>query len=311
MADYIKNVKWEKDDYFLFGDIVTDRSKYLYDNFTNYTCEKFVQFKFSDDVVFESDWMNNKRILKMDSKCIEPNNEFVHLYNELYRESKERKLRLTIDLNSLDREFLLLLSTVLFKGLANVSFKFIYFSSERYNEDMWAEIRHEPPRILSLAPGTPQFGCSALIIIAGYETNAVKELVKKYQPDTLIIGYNRKGVSEKAEIHNKKLISDILDYYKYMSNIHIVKFECDVRNPDQCCVDLKRVLQDNKIMINDTFVQHAKLAVMNTRLSLIGAMLFASRYRDLQIVYAKPSNFDEDQLSVGVNEYFEYKIEGE
>ena len=299
--------KDESDDYFIYGNYDSDRTKFLRSLMRSYSANNYVCFnsKFSPD---------NKAYDFDSPLVIEQNDMFVSeemmtkLFDKLQTSDADNDLYITVDLNSFNREFLLVLSTMLFKLDRPAKIRFLYLSSKNYDLEKWKALTHEKPEILIVSPGVPVFDSTALVFISGYEVNAVKRLIDKFRPHTLILGYNKKGVNDIAHGMNLKTHTDtmqlLMENYKNSPDDSIISLPFDVRNPVGCCKDIYDALTEH--CPPDA---HVKIAATNTRLSLVGAALFAAQKNsahNIQLVYPKPIDFDEKTFSTGVTDYYEY-----
>lgn len=301
-------------DYFIFGDIVSDRSKWVMNHLKclNLQRASFVQLK--DTLNAESvktifDEIQDKTIIKIDKKSNYPSKQLTEFFHVVEQLTQEKRIHILVDLNSLDREYLLLLSSLLFSIEQNISIRFIYFSAKFYDIPKWKSLKHDKPVILSTHPGIPCFSSSVLLVLSGFEIDALGRLVQYYQPDKLLLGYNRNGVTKEIEKANKEMIMRKAVDYKNIANISVVDFPCDVKNPDVCFQEIQAVLEDKGIIQDGVFSEYVRIASTNTKLALVGTMLFASKFSDVQVVYTKPIDFKEDEYSKGVKDYYEYEYE--
>lgn len=299
-------------DYFIFGDVISDRSEYVMNRIERLELQQtsFAQLTDITDrnsIPFRG--IKNKQIIQIDKRSGFLSKQLIDYFHAIEMRTQKERTHILVDLNSLDREYLLLLCSLLFSIEKNIVIHFIYFSSVFYDISKWKMLQHDNPMILSTMPGMPCFFNSTLLVLSGFEIDALGKLVQYYQPDRLLLGYNKDGVSFEAEEANKKLIAEKVSYYKNTPNISVVGFPCDVKNPEGCCKDIQAVLEHENIMRNGAFCDYVRIASTNTKLALVGTILFASRFSDVQVVYAKPINFKENELSKGVKDYYEYVYE--
>ena len=295
------------DDILIVGNIDSDRTDYLSKNISNYTPLRVVSFCESISSSTESVYKCFIKAQRIQLSYGEQYNtkEFLIWYKSLCADLKKKKrMNITVDLNSLGRELLLFLSSALFRLEGDYSIRFIYFSSKEYDEAKWESLKHKSATILATTPGNPSFGCTALVALLGFGTNAIRKIVETYKPDYLFIGYNKEGVTKVAEKHNKVELSKLLEEYKSNVDLRMETFQCDVKRPDECFRDIKRIIETYRS--NGFECQHIKLAALNTKLSLAGATLVSTFDSDVQMVYAKPIDFCERTFSKGIAEYFEF-----
>jgi hypothetical protein len=301
------------DDYFIYGDVITDRTDELKANMGGYKANNYVRFSSRvPPYDFES------QITIKQNGMFVTDEMTIKFFQNLQKENVD--IYLTIDTNSIDREFLLLLSTMIFKSKSRIIARFVYFSSGKpetekktenekkpYDLPKWKEIEHHRAEVLHIAPGVPVFDKTALVLVSGYEVQIVKSLIDKFRPHRLLLGHNERGTHTISHDMNLEAIEDIrslMERYKNSSLDDIKDFECDVRNPLGCCKHIDEIIQ--KYCPVGT---HIKLAATNTKLSIVGAALCAARKNsnhNIQIVYAKPKVFDERNFSFYANQFYEY-----
>lgn len=308
MEDFAKR-DFSAIDYFIFGDVVSDRSEWIMKHIDRPDLQQasFIQLTdISDTQLIPFDGITNKQIVEIDKTSAFPSKQLTEFLRSIEQHTQKEQMRILVDLNSLDREYLLLLSSLLFSIENNILIHFIYFSSESYDIPRWKALKHTKPMILSTFPGTPCFSRSTLLVLSGFEIDALGQLVQYYQPDRLLLGYNEVGVTPEAEEANKKMIKEKVSYYKNTPDISVVDFRCDVTNPEACCEGIQAVLERENILRDGSFCEYVRIASTNTKLALVGSMLFASKFNDVQVVYSKPIDFKEDECSKGVKDYYEY-----
>lgn len=311
MEDFTKR-DFSAIDYFIFGDVVSDRSKWILKHMNRPDLQQasFVQLAdISDTQLIPFDKITNKQIIEIDKTSVFPSKQLTEFLRNIEQHTQKGRVHILVDLNSLDREYLLLLCSLLFSIEKNILIHFIYFSSESYDISRWKALKHTKPMILSTFPGTPCFSSSTLLVLSGFEIDALGQLVQYYQPDKLLLGYNEVGVSPEAEEANKKMIKEKVSYYKNTPDISVVDFLCDVTSPEACCKGIQAVLERENIMRDGSFCEYVRIASTNTKLALVGTMLFASKFSDVQVVYTRPIDFNEDEYSKGVKDYYEYDYE--
>ena len=311
MEDFAKR-DFSSIDYFIFGDIISNRSNYFMESIEHLGLQKatFIQLTdISDSSAIPFNNIKSKQIVQIDKRSSFPTKQLAEYLYSIEQHTQKRQTHILVDLNSLDREYLLLLCSLLFSIGKNIVIHFSYFSAISYDIPKWEALKHEKPAILSTLPGIPCFSSSTLLVLSGFEIDTLGQLVQYYQPDRLFLGYNRDGVSPEVEEANKKMIEDKVRYYKNTPDISVVSFPCDVKNPDACCKDIQAVLERENIMRDGTFCEYVRIASTNTKLALVGTILFASRFSDVQVVYAKPIDFKEDAYSKGIKDYYEYVYE--
>jgi hypothetical protein len=305
----------KEDDYFLFGDITSDRTRFLANCLEDYKASKYVCFcrkgnEATNNLIkrIEKRTVFNKINVDVDSLAI--NSGLAILYNEISETVQQRRVTVTVDITSIDREFVMLLTSLLLRIHSNISIRFIYFSAKKYNLLKWEGLKHGHLKTLPTSPGNPCFGDNSLLILMGYETDSVSKLIYHHQPDKIVLGFNKEGVTQEAEDNNIKLFSKAMEQYSNYATIR--SFECDVKDPEQCRIDILTKLREEGIVDSKNHLtQHVKLALMNTRFSIIGGMLLVKDFPEIQVVYTKPKDFKESDLSKGVQDYYEWVYNSE
>lgn len=311
MEDFTKE-DFSPIDYFIFGDVVSDRSNFVMENIERLGLKQATLIQLTDipdGEVIPFEKMKNKKTIQIDKASGFLSRQVTEFFCNIEQRTQTQKAHILVDLNSLDREYLLLLCSRLFSIEKNISVRFIYFSATSYDVPKWKALKHDPPVILSTLPGIPGFSSSTLLVLSGFEIDALGQLVQYYQPDRLLLGYNRDGVSQEAEKTNREMIEEKVRYYKNTPDISVVSFSCNVKDPQGCCRDIQSILEDENIMRSGTFCEYVRIASTNTKLALVGTILFASKFSDVQVVYTKPKNFIEAEYSRGIKDYYEYIYE--
>lgn len=128
-----------------------------------------------------------------------------------------------------------------------------------------------------------------LIIMAGFEIERAVEVIRRYEPATLTIGYGSKlhSVSEKHHNANKGFAAEIealLTQQDGMSN--------DLHHFEFSCVDPYATKEDLMSYISQAQNENIVICPLNTKLSTVGAALAALELPHVQICYAQPAEYN-------------------
>lgn len=313
-ADFIKRGlksinKDLPDDYFIVGDIENERTNFIMANVGEYVAHNLITFHFSQDKICSSfkRIADNYQEFRVESKeSIIIDEPIMQWFANIEKLSLSKLLTITIDLTSLDREFITVLMYVL-RNLSNSpSIRLLYVSAEKYIENDWEMLDYHKPQECPVVPGIAQFGLpSLMILLTGFEVRGVKNLIKYYEPDRIMAGYTKKGeeTTKDASERNYKDLKQIMTTYKDDDKIGIDEFGINSRDPVKCYYDILQALKDNNINISNF---NTKIVAMNNRLANIGAYLLVEKFPDIQMLYIKPADVILDSLSSGIGHYYEF-----
>lgn len=128
-----------------------------------------------------------------------------------------------------------------------------------------------------------------LVIMAGFEIERAVEVIRRYEPARLTIGYGSKlqSVSEKHHNANKEFaaqIETLLIEQDGMSN--------DLHHFEFSCVDPYATKDDLISYLSHTKDENIVVCTLNTKLSTVGAALAALEMPNVQICYAQPAEYN-------------------
>lgn len=128
-----------------------------------------------------------------------------------------------------------------------------------------------------------------LIIMAGFEIERAVEVIRRYEPARLTIGYGSKlqSVSEKHHNSNKEFaaqIESLLIQQDGMSN--------ELQHFEFSCIDPYEAKEDLKSYISQAQNENIVICPLNTKLSTVGAALAALEMPNVQICYAQPAEYN-------------------
>ncbi|MBF0283313.1 MAG: hypothetical protein HQL51_02535 [Magnetococcales bacterium] len=128
-----------------------------------------------------------------------------------------------------------------------------------------------------------------LVIMAGVgEHDRARSIIEKYEPAKVLLGMSRECDSINKEIYNqnREFFFDLVKQFDGTEK----RFEFSARDPLQTVKDLEAA-----IILDDGF--NIVIAPLSSKLSTIGAGLFAIRHPSVQICYAPVEEYNEETYS--------------
>lgn len=137
-----------------------------------------------------------------------------------------------------------------------------------------------------------------LVVLFGFESDRTKALIESFQFDTISLGF---GAKEKSiDISHQGINYERhCELMKYFQNAH--KFEMSLIDPIET--------KNNIIAQIDKFPNHnTVIAPMNNKLSTIGAALVSIERSRVQLIYAKPVEYNVNGYSEARDDFYYYSI---
>jgi len=129
-----------------------------------------------------------------------------------------------------------------------------------------------------------------LIILVGFEYERALELIKRYEPNYLSLGFGKAGgsISEKHHQANKKFHSLLTEIASNWQKVNSFEFSCnDPVETQKAIINQSRIHPDTNVVV----------APMNTKISTLGAYLANKENAAIQICYAKPLKYNYENYS--------------
>lgn len=209
------------------------------------------------------------------------------IYAAVRTAAKADGLRSTlIDVSSFRREELLILVAAL-RSLdlpSDTSGELIYVSAAKMAED-WLSRNVVAHRSIIGYPGEiwPSRR-TKLVLMIGFEVERARSIIENYEPAEVILGMAGLSESINSELHtrNKSFFDDLTRQFEGIRHT----FEFSARDPSATARDL-----ESAIALDDQY--NIILAPLHTKLSTVGAGLFALKHQRVQICYAQVSEYNE------------------
>lgn len=134
-----------------------------------------------------------------------------------------------------------------------------------------------------------------LVVLMGFEIPRARAIIESYEPKHLIIGRGRlsESINETLWRKNEQFFQELQSNY---SNLE-PNFEFSPRDPLEALAQLEK-----EVPISDKV--NTVIAPLNTKLSTIGAGLFAQNHPEVQLCYAEVGSYNEESYStVGTDAY--------
>jgi hypothetical protein len=211
-----------------------------------------------------------------------------------------------IDITTFTHETLLVLYRLLeFKRSSFENLHVSYVCAKDYSTDT------EDPKEKWLSTGISQIrsvigypGVSSparnnhLIVLFGFESDRTKSLIDELQFDTISLGFGAEGksIANNLQSINYERHNELMKYY-----VNANKFELSLIDPFETQNDLQK--QINKFPNHNTVI-----APMNTKISTLGAALLAINNPKVQLIYAKPVDYNSKSYSIAGDHCYLFKV---
>ena len=134
-----------------------------------------------------------------------------------------------------------------------------------------------------------------LVLMMGFETHRARSIIDDYEPDEVLIGVGRLADSMSPELHSKNLTFS--EEVKRLSANVVGNFEFSPRDPLQ-------VVRDLDAAIVDRTDANIVIAPLNTKLSTLGAGLYALNHPEIQVCYAPVRRYVEENYSTAARQVY-------
>ncbi|WP_285361445.1 hypothetical protein [Pseudomonas sp. fls2-241-TYG-175] len=208
---------------------------------------------------------------------------------------KVLKLDIILDITSLSHELLvaiigLLASENLFKKTTIIYTTASEYSYNTDNNSKWLSRGISDIRSILGFPGMMLPSRKLhLIIMAGFESDRAMEVISRYEPARLSIGYGSRKDSVLLEHHNtnREFAKNIFNYVieNELVDDSPLQFEFSCNNP----LTTKKILINH---INSFPNDNIIICALNNKISTIGAALAALENPKIQICYAQPQEYN-------------------
>ncbi|KQT03320.1 hypothetical protein [Rhizobium sp. Leaf386] len=202
-----------------------------------------------------------------------------------------------IDVSSFRREELLILIACLRSChlVPSDTLELIYVSAANMAPDWLTKNAVAHRSVIGFAGEIRPSLNTKLVVMMGFEVERARSIIETYEPAEVVLGMGRQNqsINDVLFTRNKQFFDDLDRQFEGKA----AQFEFSASDPAQTVKDLSRVLAE------DT-AANIILAPLNTKISTIGAGLFALAHPNVQIVYAEMSEYNEAAYStIGDNAY--------
>jgi hypothetical protein len=139
-----------------------------------------------------------------------------------------------------------------------------------------------------------------LVILAGFEFDRALRLIEEYEPSRISVGYADPSESD-AAAHLETNVGHVRRIREIVGKVH--EFGFPGYNPQGTIDVLTRI-------VSEAGEFNTVLAPMNTKLSTIGASIFALRDQSVQLCYAQAATYNFAAYSRPGNEYYILDVPG-
>lgn len=264
-------------------------------NIDNYLFIKYTGDNKHTDPINEStmklidDLKERKKIIKFSKNPVK--NWFL-----LEKELKTIDGIITVDISTMKRETIFWL--FYFMRINTRSFRYLYFSPEKYCSDK--PLSREPlkPRFLLKHSGIFDIDKQTLVVIlTGFDVERTKQIIHFYEPSKIMLGIqsnNKYSSRNKLKIHRKEILED------YNTN-DILDFEYDSYSVDHGLAsfisNIEPLLKDYNIIISS----------LGPKLSAVSLYKFIEKNPNIALSYV-PMRFYEKDYSKGLEKKYNGEI---
>ena len=140
-----------------------------------------------------------------------------------------------------------------------------------------------------------------IVAFAGHEFDRLHETIVFYEPDRLSIS---------SEASKTSIVPGAVDYSNQVAERLRTEIALpEIREVSFCADSIEKTFRGLSELSIDTNNENVALVPMNTKLSFIGACLFALHHRDLRMVYAVPDQYN-PLYSSGIGDCHRFDITG-
>ncbi len=127
-----------------------------------------------------------------------------------------------------------------------------------------------------------------LVVLLGFELRRAESIIENYEPDQILLGVGgpESSVSRKLQATNNGFFEQLRDRYAALT-----------RTFEFSAIDAVTAAADLQAAIEDAAGKNVVLAPLNTKLSTLGAGLYALRHPEVQICYATVEGYNEAEYS--------------
>jgi len=163
---------------------------------------------------------------------------------------------------------------------------FVYSRAKEYHTPLSKGIK-EVRSVLGFSGMLHPTRNNHLIILAGYEYNRAISIFRDFEPQLISIGI---GSKSQPPIHYPNAKETFESLIKRIPNVN--QFEFDIYDPIATSEAIAEVAKEHE-------KSNIIVAPMNTKISTVGAALFASQNPDAQLCYASAETYSLDSVEAG------------
>lgn len=232
----------------------------------------------------------NAKIISLDTlDAISSTMDIAKLIKE--HADKDSLMETFIDISSFRREELLALLAILRSlGISrDTNCQLVYVGAEHMAED-WLSRNVIGHRSVVGFPGviSPSRKTKLVVMVGFGEIDRARSIIENYEPSKVLLGMGRQedSTNNKFYLRNKEFFTDLVRQFGEEGQ----NFEFSVSDPLQTAMDLGKAID-----LNDG--TNIIIAPLHSKLSTIGAGLFALRNPIVQICYAPVEEYNEETYS--------------
>jgi hypothetical protein len=210
--------------------------------------------------------------------------------------TNKEKLKITLDFTTFPRGELL---TILYylRHLSSLgSIRLLYVSPQDYGD--WLSEGYTQTIVPPFFEGPSSLDKKmALLLLTGFEYDRAINLIDDIQPSTVIIGKPKPGTSDKFIDISDRIVDQLVKTRKVESKI----YEVPANDPFNCQSTIESIIKDHP---DYDFL----VAIMGSKLEVLGTYLAYEKSKNFRIIYALPLIYNVGDYSKGCNNVYEIYI---
>ncbi len=215
------------------------------------------------------------------------------------RFASRQNLNITLDITTFPKGELLTLVYYLLHLPRVNSLRILYISPTKYGD--WLSRGYKYSMIPPFFEGPPTFHKkTALLILTGFDLDVAISLIDDIEPSYLILGRPNPGTSDEFKDVSEEIVSRLKRIRRITEEIS----DIPANDPFSCRDALGGIIQ-KKSQSYDFFV-----AIMGTKLEVLGAYLAYEKNQDFRIIYPVPLIYNVKNYSSGCRDIYEIFLRG-
>ena len=207
---------------------------------------------------------------------------------------------IVLDITTFTREGLLIIFKIISEVKSKIhSLHIVYNSASTMAVGQLSFCEKEFRSVLGFSGLLSPLRKNHLVVLLGFEVERARLIINQYEPHLISFGIGGEDSSITKYLHsrNKEFLSELQSYYSNKP----VTFTLSLVDPFAAYTNIK-----NHLLQYDEY--NTIIAPMNTKLSTIGAAIYAHEFENTQLCYLQMDSYAYDDYSTPSDEFYHYKI---